>query len=92
VFVDCVVTHWNEWSKQDNKGIVTRWRFVVVSPMHGGKACPPLQETKTSKPYNSRIVGKLLICWFLIRQDNDRFRVRSINCETIVSVTDHRFK
>lgn len=43
---DCVVSEWSLWSSPNNNGASERTRTVEITPLHGGKACPPLQQTK----------------------------------------------
>ena len=46
--LDCLVSNWGSWmdcTKTCGGGIHLRVRVVVTEPQHGGKACPPKNET-----------------------------------------------
>ncbi|XP_064644651.1 thrombospondin type-1 domain-containing protein 7A-like [Lineus longissimus] len=47
--VDCVVSHWSEWTKCDRDcGIAykRRWRSILLKPEGRGRDCPPLLDQK----------------------------------------------
>lgn len=46
---DCVVTEWTLWTAPNRGGRSERTRDVQVAPLHGGKQCPPLKETRRGK-------------------------------------------
>lgn len=57
---DCVVSEFGDWSKCDVYDTsflknITRWRRVLVEPQNGGRACPPLQETKRCFNYSKSV-------------------------------------
>lgn len=46
---DCRVSHWSEWSscsKDCGIGEMHRYRNILRRPRHGGRPCPPLQESR----------------------------------------------
>jgi hypothetical protein len=44
--VPCVVSPWGPWSHPNNYGLSKRVRSVIQEPLHGGKDCPPLEQTR----------------------------------------------
>ena len=47
--INCVVSQWSKFTPANEAGVSYRSRYIKVHPLNGGKACPPLTETKKGK-------------------------------------------
>lgn len=43
------MSEWGPWSYPDDQGLSKRVRTITQAPLHGGTACPPLEENRNGR-------------------------------------------